>query len=426
MTTTIKTGDIVRIDGLQSEKGARMNGQLAECHSSSAATGERVNVVLTLPQGKIATASLRRENLTIILTAAAAEVQCEQSKQAYEVWEQGINWDDLKNEMHRVNQDVLSRVMKGIEILQGIRDNQVSFALDLSMPGRVESLSRNCVEEMFANGLIEICLDKFAFPASIDLQRDPLYFQTVHFRLGFVSTMLGRLFDENDRTACNQWNNALVGQLGPVLMTLCTPKRRFANLSRAWKNLQGEFIRLLCNCLHTGGQERIQLFLDTMPKVVLDALARHLVLLLSVDASFFEEAAHGPEHLKDFYGQIKRMALVILAELTSVEYFGPDFATCVGKLTVPNMDGVTNGLQGRRFVECFPDVASTFPRAVQHLPDYKSGEVLFDLRFVYQNFFDCSQLRPLFGFVNREFFALQSNSDFENWAQSRLGNNGGP
>lgn len=117
--------------------------------------------------------------------------------------------------------------------------------------------------------------------------------------------------------------------------------------------------------------------------------------------------------------QIKSDAMRILAELVNIRVFRDhtNFATFIGKVVVP---GGAAGLTGRRFAECFLDCAASF-FVLKVLPEYTSSHVLFNLRFVYQEFFQqCPNLRPILGTFDREFLTLGNNRDFESWSQARL------
>lgn len=92
--------------------------------------------------------------------------------------------------------------------------------------------------------------------------------------LDAINRLFGMLDGKGrDQGAFARWDHEMVQKMGPLIMTLCTKKRRLCSCTDAWHAVQSPFLRLLHNCVGAAGAGPIETFLKTTDSLVLQALA---------------------------------------------------------------------------------------------------------------------------------------------------------
>ena len=279
---------------------------------------------------------------------------------------------------NRFNQQELPG-MSAAEIVAGIRGNNAHLMQALKMP--VEFRQRYQIDSativgMLEQGVIEAVFDKLSFPQAID-STDAECQKVIARILDLLNSLFAGLNSRGqDGPAFVKWNNEMVKQLGPVIMTLCNKKRRLYNCRPMWFASQRGFLLLVHNCVHTGGVARIRLFHDEMKGIALTTIAEHIVFWMTLDSDpslLLDINAVGADFIvmmnRDFLAA-KWLAVGILIELVAVHHFGDSFGTLIGKLVVP--DGAIAGLSGQQYVAMLKNSSSSSELQVafdEHTPE---------------------------------------------------------
>jgi len=408
-----------RIRVLESDAGQQLNGKLAEIIEIQQKTG-RIRVLMTLKH-KVKAASIKPENLALELSVLDAAKKAIKTDPKIQEMLRGtaLNSDDLNEKSWQMN-DRLPQ-MSASEIVRRIRDNDIFLIQALNIPEELKPrrLEATVVVEMFELGLVDVCLDKFAFPDAINCNggSDCFKHRLCLNLLPFIFATIEK--DGPYKEFVYKRKNEILEKTGPLIMTTCTKKHRYYNHTYGWLTMQRQFLILLRSCFVVVSPVGIKTFLQ-MDALVLESLAEHIVLCMCVDPRLYlnvrKESIDYREILQKDNLQIKLEALFVLKTLLSVEDFGDAFGTLIGEVVVP---GGALGLTGRRFAECFLDCASSFT-VLKQQPEYESTTVVAALYCIYHEFWECSKLRPILGAFDGAFLSVASNSDFESWAQARL------
>jgi len=441
-----KPGAIVRISGLQSEAGQKLNQQLAEVLEVQKKTG-RIGVILTMDR-KVITRSIKPENLTVelsVLDAAKLSIETERmgrERERTQAENAGSSGDDASWEAME-GCTALER-MSASEIVRKIREND--FRMTVNMENAAECIDMKLEEEKKKNGgepmggadqpyvgaiaklfeedVIGTCLDKLAFPESIDdAASEPTTGKVVARAFCMLCNMFSVLVTSDySKETLNGLFATFVQQSGPAIFTLCCKKRRVYNRTDIWQDAAGFFFRLLRNCISTGCRPGRRALLALDP-VVLKSFKEYNVTCLTVDCALFldVETVQMLDGMRHQNIEIKLDALSNLDTLVDKDFFGDDFVEDIGRMRVPRGSA---GLGGRRFAQCFLNCAAALAITIlKERPAFQSGLILRCLKRIYVEFTQCEKLRPFFcriDLMGVAFLYLESTSEFEKWAENRL------
>lgn len=215
-----KPGAIVRISGLQSDAGRKMNGLRAEILELLETTG-RIRVALTLDR-RIKIVAIKLENLALELSVLDAVKQSMRlEKEAQQRAERGEPPRDVTGFVPGAER-IAERLpnMSGKEIVRRIRIDDQAVIKALCM----ERLSCAKTYEMHEHGLIDALLDSFTYPEAIDVKTGV---KTASWlRLTALSNLLSGNGPDSIPEKTNEMLVVAILQMGPTILTLCSKKRR--------------------------------------------------------------------------------------------------------------------------------------------------------------------------------------------------------
>lgn len=407
----MKPGAIVRISGLQSEKGKPMNNHCAEIMEIQEKTG-RIGVVLTLDR-KIKVASIKPENLTLELSVLAAvkkSVSVELEKTFTQLVQDEMDVVGAPAPMvgliYSLNPEEIVRRVRG-------KDSDVLRALDtwsMSLDG--SDYSR--IVSFHKHGLAGALLDTYTFPEAIDMTTDA----------DAVRMHAGPQILANQLVQATEFRLEVVRMIGPAILTCASKKHRLASRTDRWWFAQKGFVNLVHNCLSASVPEHqaARALKQELAPIVAEKLAEYTIECMTVDhALFLDYSPHRrTKGLEVFSPEVRTVSIANLREIANVSIFGKAFVSRIGEMIVP---AGAPGLTGRRFAECFLDCAAHL--ALVEGPEDFGVDKLATLRCILANFHICDRLHPLLGESPNEFFyELGGLRDFKEWAKARLGTSG--
>ena len=226
-------GSLLRIHGLESQAGRRMNGKLAEMVQVQNDTG-RIQVMLNLDD-KINVVNVKRENLTLELSMVQASQRAVQSERELQELLDTMTpaGDDAILEYQRYADRLPS--MNAEEIMQSIRE--YNCYLLQAIQSSDDTLALSTLLEVFELGLVDLFLDRMSFPDAVDnfslVLVDPRYLPIL------LVTVFRRLLREGRGSAATEkWRNVMMEKAWPIILSMSTKKRRFYNSTHLWHTIQ--------------------------------------------------------------------------------------------------------------------------------------------------------------------------------------------
>ena len=410
----LKYGDIVRIQGLASEEGQRINGKLAEVQLVHKDTG-RVRVILTL-DGNIKAADIKNTNLVLEMSVYQAIQRHSQTESELSVIRGSMKTQECLAQIERMQKRLLR--MRPETILRRIRNGDMYTILAIAGAG-MESWCRlpySVAVGMFEDGLIEACLDKFSFPNAMDSSSG------LGYPMSCYATVIINCFAMLDngthdgKRVRDKWMREMAKQLNPVIWTMSSKKRRFYNSTTLWFSIQTPLIQMACACLAYIFEDGGALQKDL---IVTETFTKHLVMCVFIDTSLFLDVACVSDvgAMKGCVEDVKTVALRCLGVLLSSDI---SLIPLIGKLAAPAGAG---RFTGRPFAGCFLDYAPNLFAAIKgnyYNENEDEDQCWALILLIYRCFCRCPGLEAHLGDINHEFLALDGWQTFETWAQARL------
>jgi hypothetical protein len=411
----LSNGDIVKIQGLQSEQGKKMNGILAEVISKDETTG-RFNVLYTAEAFLIKSAAVKPDNLKLDLAVGeAASISA-----AKRIGSRSEEEERMQNEFVKRSVD-LARILpslSGMEIVRRLNDNDMDMAQALVRPGTPD-LTIPKQLELLENGLIDACLRQFKYPLSIDEDWDR---ESMIIPLIAINILGNALFvgasTQSFLPRLRPYQVEACQKLGPTILLCTTKKRRLFGRTELWCEVQSVFTALVGNCLLAEGAAS-SILLRTLDVNISSALLEHVIFTLTVDFRLFLRKRMAARELeKKIDRGAKCAAVPVLMELTDLQSVTEATVRRIGLTLIPAGAGAN---AGKPFASCFLEIAAKVA-----LEEIKSGQVhrgglmIEELQYTYSMLLKSPALVPLLGEFDHEFAHLETPGAVERWVEKRL------
>lgn len=431
-SNNMKPGAIVRIAGLQSEAGIKMNGRLAEVLEVDEKTG-RIRVALTLDQ-KIKTAAIKPENLTVVLSvldAVKQSIELEKETQDVLGRHEASFEDEFGEEIVQTRKRVPSLSLE--EIIRRVREGDKVLMNALCVPGSDNRLPLSKVVALFnEHGLVEVCLEKYQFPEGVDI--DSQFDTALDVPPDLCIILLANLlsgeapgeasYDEHDLQKLKELRSDVLRRMGPSILSCCSKKRRLHGRTNLWWSVQLIFTEILYD-IFIFGDHAVSVLLKELDPLVTKTLTEHVVSCMTVDPKLFLSTSLltdggnllgiNTKVMECIAPTIQRLAVAILMKLVDVRVVGEVLVTQIGEMVVPSG---SPGLSGRRFAECFLDLSAHLALD-ERMPAMPSVKLLGRLKCIYTLLFKYSKLQPPLVF-DYTFTSVDGDDSFRSWAKARL------
>jgi hypothetical protein len=398
-------GDIVKIQGLTSENGLKINGLLAEVvHVEK--DSERVIVLASPESFTIRGLAIKPENLEMYLSVSDAATKAASLQIEIPPDDIDLQQDEFMKENIIIYKSLPS--LSGREIVQRIKESDRFFIQALQLTRHNDNLSIKQKEDMLKNGIIDACLRVFKFPETIDRERDQdePYMPSL---LGILGHLLAG--SRGLSTAyLHPYRLETCRKLAPAILLCSTKKRRLFGMTEHWWSAQPGFNFLVGNCFRAGEEA-----LTSLIPVVTTALLEYTVFQLTVDPKLYLRKRTAIRTNMLALGSSKISAFPILHELLS---FGDVTTRRIGLMQVPA--GAT--LAGRAFASCFLQVAATVVVEAQTSGELREiGQPLTDeLKWIYSMLLKVPGFEELLGDYDAEFGNLCTPLQLFQWAKKKL------
>ncbi len=414
-----KIGDVVTIGGLV--KAVHLNGILAEVESYNEESG-RYHVLFTVKeQCLIKKCRIKPENMQAYSRVHEAASQANKVKlgklHGKKYWEQTQEKYDILYEAlpTMTGKEIVELLEIGDKLLGAI-------ILPTEDGGRDTVLTMTQVEEMFENGLIDCCLQRFEYPACLDENLEETIrnhsgkantksHQYIHF-LGdqLMSNMNWRAFEDKRHL----YRIETTKKLGPLIMLCASKKRRLQGTTGLWWKMYASLMRLLHICLFTYDHVSSILLHELEPRVT-EELLNLVVFSFTADPNQYLDKKASMNEKIDFL----TIACSNLCELADCNNVGEEIVSRIGKLTIPA--GVKH-MAGQPFAKClryYCAIVALEAINTSRTRDRDIGKGLikhFD--HVYENFYSCLDLRDMMGDYDDDLInRVESSSQLERWAE---------
>ena len=418
-------GDIVKISGLQSEAGMRMNGSLAEVLERL--ENGRIRVILTVDTTKIKIASIKKENLSMILSALDA------AKQGYRLDKE----DEAGNgpeplDIHRGYAAMVAQLpsFSGAEIVRRLRNGDNTLLLALAITQTPE-ITRQVVDAMLEHGLAAVCLEKFQFPESIDLvdTNDPGT-RAMYFALLGNSLSQNHYCGAQEQVKVHALRLDICRRIGPALLVCASKKKRLFGRTKHWSGIHTYFVQVLGNCFVTK-TDITKAFLRDMDPLIVNTLMEYLIFCLTVDPFLYlrtkspvaremQQPDSGIQVQDAHYAALQMGSVRVLSDFFNIEVVGESFVQRVAEIVVP---GGAPGLTGRKFGECFLDLAAKLAVAQDVFNRSRIGmerPVVKELQMMHVALLISCSSDLVGDDTDDTFLRLNSTEAFLLWANSRM------
>lgn len=423
-----KVGAIVRISGLKSNQGRRMNGRYAEIIETSPqepSSVGRLGVALTLDR-KVKVAAIKRENLTLELSVLDAVKKSLDPEKCFETLAQKQIASDespMKDTIHTMNpKEIVRRVRAGDgAVIQSLHWWSQNYC-----DGSHGSFS--FVVSLHNNGLAAALLEPYTFPQAIDMTEDSD--KILHMDSGpmILANQMGFIPQEYQVAEMDRFKMDVLSILGPTILTCASRKRRLVSQTERWWLAQRGLVCLLSHCFTVSDRRQaLGVLKHKMDPIVAKQLAKYMIECMTVDHSLFLNSKQNKRvtGLEVFSAEVKITSTSVLRNLIQNDD-DEKFAAEIANMTVP---AGAPGLTGRRFAECFLDCAAHLallegPPELGHGPHF-GFDLHSELRCMQAHFFvKCESLHSLFE-MDKEFYSYEIGGleDFQRWARARLGSN---
>jgi len=413
----LAVGDIVKIHGLKSEAGQRLNGYLAEIISYKK-ENNRYQVIFTAEECMVKTASVKNENLELHLSLLqGAKGLVPYNNRTYAEVERSVN--DFMNQCKIVAKR-FSKTETGVAIVERLKNGDREFLQALTMKDGIK-LTPKQSEGILQHGFIDMVFKQFDYPSVIDDKDLPFYNPAQMITL--LSNLLFRYklgtFKEK---RLNQFRVEACKKMGPFIMAASTKKRRLFRRTEHWVGAQVGFASLVQNCL-LADKEASTVFLNQLDPVVRNAFLNHVVYLFSSEPKLNLKKRSGVvdfQSIEVLDHNMKKIIMPSLVELMDVNNVGEAWTTFIGKIRIP--PGVPHMANKPLAEVIFQLFALAAVEEIDTVHERRGGQPLLEeVRYIYKCMYDCSELREIMGPFNHEFANLvRTPTQLLQWAKKTL------
>jgi hypothetical protein len=421
-SSSYSTGDIVKIHGLQSEQGKRMNEHLAEIISFNEEK-ERYEVIFTMKQCVVKTASMKYENLAMHLSVIEGAKGCKRTKLS----DMGTpeNHEEWMNECKKVAKTFARKNETGKNIMDRLKKNDKHLLQAIAMPGGITLTSKQ-TEQMLKNGFLDWLFKHFEYPALIDEANTPSL--SMDNMLCVATTVLNKhqlgVTKEQD---LNHYRVEACKKMAPLIMAVATKKRRSFQHVEYWVFLQMGFVVLLQNCL-LADQLASTVLLNQLDPFVTNTLLQHCVDLLSSNPKLNLKKKSGllrnemgsKTALESQEKSMKTVLMPVFLELMDYDNVGERWVTYIGKISIP--PGIENYSHKSLASVIFRLFAqAVFDERNNAMAPRRGGQQLVEeVKYIYSCMNRCEALREIMGPFNYDLAAVQTPSQLLRWANKTL------
>jgi len=427
---SLGSGDIVKIDGLQSESARSMNGSLAEV--AERLEDGRIKVVVTRSDTngvkKIKTFSIKKENLSLELSTLEA---AKQGRRLEKLDEEGKGPTPINNTSEAIT--VATRLLASFtanDIVRRLRSDNFDKMILMTLTTFPTPTSHQlCLEAMLQQGLVTVCLEKIPFPQAIDL----LDIDQVGSRSLFMILLSNSVVDAHysstqEKAQLHALRLDIVRRIGPLILVMASKKKRLFGTNKNWIGSQTHFMYMLANCF-VAHEEITSTFIKENDPLVVNTLTEHLVFCLTVDPSLYlrnkscvapgQLTEEGSAHMEVHYSALKMASLAILKDFFIFETVGKRFVQRLAQMVVPvGAPGPTGQTLGQCFLELAARVALALDAFVRS-DGGRNRPIYIELQLIDRALRVCCSPN-LICEEDTDFMSVDSQEAFIMWANSRI------
>jgi hypothetical protein len=420
-SSSYSTGDIVKIHGLRSEQGKRMNEHLAEIISFDKEK-ERYEVIFTMEKCVVKTALMKYENLAMHLSVVEGAKGCTRRKLS----DMGTheNREELMNESKKVAKMFSRNNETGKNIMDRLKKNDKHLLQAVAMPGGID-LTSKLTGQLLQNGFLDWLFKHFEYPAFIDETNKPSLSLNNMLCVAMIALDRHQLGVSKEQDL-NHYRVEACKKMAPLIMAVATKKRRSFQHVEYWLSLQFGFVALLENCL-MAEQMASTVLLTQLDPFVTKVLLQHCVYLLSSNPKLNLKKKSG--WLRHEMGSncsnpalelqersMKRLLMPVLLELMDCKNDGKRWVAYIGKISIP--PGIKN-YSHKSFASV---IFHLFAQAVvdetnaAEAPRRGGQQLLEEVQYIYGCMYRCEALSEIMGPFNSDLIAVQTPSQLLRWA----------
>jgi len=417
-SSSYSTGDIVKIHGLRSEQGKRMNEHLAEIISFDKEK-ERYEVIFTMEKCVVKTALVKYGNLAMHLSVMEGAKGCLRRKLS------GMNtpenYEELMNESKKVAKIQMypRKNETGKYIMDRLKKNDKHLLQAVAMPGGI-TLTSKLTEQMLQNGFLDWLFKHFEYPAFIDETNKPSL--SLNNMLCVATMVLNRhqlgVAKEQD---LNNYRVEACKKMAPLIMAAATKKRRSCQHVEYWVSLQFGFVALLQHCLFAE-QLASTVLLTQLDPFVTKTFLQHCVYLLSSNPKLNLKKKSGwlrnvgsISQLELSEKRMKTSLMPVLQELMDCENDGKRWVAYIGKISIPP------GIKSYSHKSFASVIFHLFAQAVvDETNAAEAQQLLAEVQYIYGCMHRCEALSEIMGPFNSDLAAERTPSQLLRWANKTI------